>query len=463
MRISSLISFQILVAVLWLGNPVLGGQTRALRPRAKLPGKKYTGSRRSTLKNQKRKDEDETEGKATTTSSVFNLVNNVAGAGILTLSAGMASGTGWVPALLICAFLGAIGAHSFSIIGEACELTGEEDFKGLWAKAIGEDTTFLVDFIISVLCFACCVIYSGILGDVFTPLFAQAGIPDSWNQRSTNIIGITAGILFPLSLIKDLSSLAFTSLLGFAAIMYTVLFILIRAFDGSYKVGTGRYAVEGALKAMPSFMKSSAWNLNFSSLVLASNLGLAYIAHYNGPNFYRSLKDTSSEKFRKMVYIAFSLLILLYSSVMLAGYSTFGDVCQGNILLNYHPRDLLSTFGRVATGLSILFGFPLVAYGARESLVGAAAGFGFEQLGASKNHTPLVFGILALVTIVSCAVEDVSLVVGLTGAALGSLIVYVCPAIIYTKSVALVYGETSPEHLKSRKNLALVPFGLCIA
>ena len=35
---------------------------------------------------------DSEEGKATTLSSVFNLVNNVAGAGILTLSAGMAPG-----------------------------------------------------------------------------------------------------------------------------------------------------------------------------------------------------------------------------------------------------------------------------------------------------------------------------------------------------------------------------------
>ncbi len=69
------------------------------------------------------------EGKATIMASVFNLVNNVAGAGILTLSAGMASGSGYIPAMLICAVLGALSGHSFSIIGDACELTGEVDFK----------------------------------------------------------------------------------------------------------------------------------------------------------------------------------------------------------------------------------------------------------------------------------------------------------------------------------------------
>ena len=69
------------------------------------------------------------EGKSTIVSSVFNLVNNVAGAGILTLASGMAGGTGWVPAILICSILGALSGHSFSIIGEACEMTGEADFK----------------------------------------------------------------------------------------------------------------------------------------------------------------------------------------------------------------------------------------------------------------------------------------------------------------------------------------------
>lgn len=72
---------------------------------------------------------DSTEGKASITASVFNLVNNVAGAGILTLAAGMASGSGWIPAILICAVLGGLSGHSFAIIGDACELTGEKDFK----------------------------------------------------------------------------------------------------------------------------------------------------------------------------------------------------------------------------------------------------------------------------------------------------------------------------------------------
>eukprot|EP00934_Nitzschia_sp_Nitz4_P003318 Nitzschia sp. Nitz4//scaffold157_size52427//19074//20727//NITZ4_006839-RA/size52427-augustus-gene-0.59-mRNA-1//-1//CDS//3329537452//3308//frame0 len=417
-----------------------------------------------TLSQQPRGGEEEDEaGKATITASVFNLVNNVAGAGILTLSGGMASGTGWIPAMLTCALLGVLSGHSFAIIGEACEMTGEKDFKGLWARTIGENSTFLVDAIIAFMCLACSVIYSGILGDVFTPLLAQAGFPDQWNGRTSNILTITGIFLLPLCLVKDLSALAFTSILGFSAIMYTVLFIIVRALDGTYKVGSGRFVVDGVLKTLPAFQKTSVWRFNFSSLVLASNLGLAYIAHYNAPNFYRSLRNTNSKRFRHMVNIAFAVLVALYIATMTAGYSTFGDVCLGNILLNYHPSDILSTLGRLATGFSILFGFPLVASGARESIIGVASSLGYGGVGDAKMHFPLVAGILALVTAISCTVTDVSLVVGLTGAALGSFIVYICPAIIYTRAVAQVAGPDSETYQRAKLNLGLVPFGMFIA
>jgi Transmembrane amino acid transporter protein len=127
-----------------------------------------------------------TGGQSTILSSVFNLVNNVAGAGILTLSAGMAPGTGYMTAMIICAVLGLLSAHCFAIVGEACELTKQPDFKGLWKTTIGQNSAWVVDAVIAVMCLACSIIYSGILGDVFTPLLAQAGFPAQYNGRTSN-------------------------------------------------------------------------------------------------------------------------------------------------------------------------------------------------------------------------------------------------------------------------------------
>lgn len=71
---------------------------------------------------------DEKKG-ASMAASTFNLVNNVAGAGILTLAAGKASGTGWIPSVAIVASLGLAASTTFRMIAKACELTGENDFK----------------------------------------------------------------------------------------------------------------------------------------------------------------------------------------------------------------------------------------------------------------------------------------------------------------------------------------------
>ena len=61
--------------------------------------------------------------------TVLQIVNNVAGAGILTLSAGMTGGVGSVPAALLCLALGAISGVTFHLIGASCELTKQTSFK----------------------------------------------------------------------------------------------------------------------------------------------------------------------------------------------------------------------------------------------------------------------------------------------------------------------------------------------
>ena len=70
-----------------------------------------------------------TGGGASMTASVFNLVNNVAGAGLLTLAAGKATaGVGWIPAIIIAVTLATLSAHTFTLIGKACDITGEQNF-----------------------------------------------------------------------------------------------------------------------------------------------------------------------------------------------------------------------------------------------------------------------------------------------------------------------------------------------
>ena len=337
--------------------------------------------------------------------------------------------------------------------------------QGIWSKTLGDDTKYLVDCAIMFQCFASTVVYSGILGDVWTPIFKTAGLPDSINMRKSNIVALATLVLYPLSLIKDLSALAFTSILGFSAVAYTVLFIVIRSMDGTYALNAlgepiGKFVADSTI-ALPSFAKSTLWNLDFTSLVLMSSLGLAFIAHYNAPTFYRGMDKPTIPRFGKMVKTSYAILVATYCLAMCSGYATFGDVCKGNILLNYHASDILAQLARVATGFSIMFGFPLVFRGARLALTSVADTLGFKDLG--KHHRALVTAMIFVITSIAITVEDVSLVVGLSGATMGSLLVYILPPIMWTKAVKMAHGADSVEYKKERLNLAFIPLGLFIA
>lgn len=294
------------------------------------------------------------------------------------------------------------------------------------------------------------------------------GLPNSINNRSTNILLLTSLFLLPMCLLRNLAALAFTSILGFSAVMYTVLFIAVRALDGTYSLGTspngsavGKFIIDNSLAFMPSFDKSSWWNINFKSLLLVSNLGLAYIAHYNAPTYFRELKHATAARFSKTVGISYGILALIYVVTMCAGYATFGDACRNNILLNYHPQDILSTLGRWATGFSILFGYPLVNNGAREGLKNfCSSAMGWKAVLDPRNHHLITVLYLATLTLIAISVRDVGLVVGLSGSIFGSFLVYICPALIYATIVKKTSGQDSMEYSKAKLNIALIPFGL---
>ena len=62
-----------------------------------------------------------------------------------------------------------------------------------------------------------------------------------------------------------------------------------------------------------------------------------------------------------------SVLALLYTAIMLLGYCTFGDHAASNLLRNYAQGDSLALLGRLATFVSILFGYPLAMVGLRDA------------------------------------------------------------------------------------------------
>lgn len=102
------------------------------------------------------------------------------------------------------------------------------------------------------------------------------------------------------------------------------------------------------------------------------------------------------------------------------------------VLLNYAEHDVLAVLGRVATFVSILFGFPLAMLGLKDSLFSLLAIPNTKgALGSLSTHQLYTLVLLSVVATVAIAVSDIGIVVGVSGALLGAAIVYIFPALIY--------------------------------
>merc|ERR1711862_339592 len=88
-------------------------------------------AKKSTLKSSHDKAGITCDEGASVLLCTFNLVKNIVGGGVLSLSAGLAAGTGFLPAAFFAILLGTLSGYMFSLVGRICSATGQSTFKGL--------------------------------------------------------------------------------------------------------------------------------------------------------------------------------------------------------------------------------------------------------------------------------------------------------------------------------------------
>jgi amino acid permease len=227
---------------------------------------------------------------------------------------------------------------------------------------------------------------------------------------------------------QDLSALQYSSYVGMVAVIYTVVFIALRYFDGTYAKGGEFFsAIDAHLRPKPATF--GLWHLSTGTSILFNMFSTSYMAHTNAVKFYNELEGRSVSRFTAVVGAAMGAATVMYLLVMTMGFETFGLNSQGLVLNNYHvSKDVLATFGRVATAISIIGAHPLLFTGLRDSFLNIIPDSLSEKPSAWYVSTVLL---LASATGLSLLAKDVGLIVSLVGSSLGAVIVYVFPAVMY--------------------------------
>jgi len=168
-----------------------------------------------------------------------------------------------------------------------------------------------------------------------------------------------------------------------------------------------------------------------------------------------------SKSFRTVSLLGFGIACVIFSTVLVGGFLTFGKTCSGLILNSYAATDGLATAARAAIALSITTSYPLVFFSLRKQSCDML-GKKFTDFANARPGTVTVV-LLAAITSVAIRVHNLGTVAACQGAVLGSFMIYIGPALMALRAQQRGIGpaQTGWRGKVSRAaQLGLVPLGL---
>ncbi len=157
----------------------------------------------------------------------------------------------------------------------------------------------------------------------------------------------------------------------------------------------------------------------------------AFLVHMAGPEVYQTLQNPTLVRFGKLSAIGFGSTALISAFMMAVGFLTFGGSCKGMILNNYSTLDAGATLCRLLMGVSLLGSYAFLANAMKKAWYEIF----YKGKEISDNihyRTSKMF--IGILTSLALLVSDAGFVVSVTGALLGSALIYMIPSFIFLKS-----------------------------
>ncbi|XP_064386869.1 sodium-coupled neutral amino acid transporter 7-like isoform X2 [Halichondria panicea] len=410
----------------------------------------------------------------TVVSSIFILLTTSVGAGTLSLPYGFAQG-GLVFSSIIFFVIMLISIHVGSMLfaGKRYaeevypdrEVWGYADLAEVAYGTIGKIAVLLT---IAVLLFLSLIAYMIFARDqleaiVSYVLVATNNIPACSPLLNCALLMCMAFLpVFPITLLRNLSPLQFTSYLS-----ATCVFFVATAMS----IDTGIYWTSSDFNASIAdhSIQLAPVGVN-GSLTVISYCSLAFICHFNLLPLQKELKGPVTKvKLYSIIVGAILTAYVLYNIVIFAGYFRFFESLKSDVMVNYPKNNHLMLAARVALLFMLVTSYPVLLHPTRDSInsviilikdlvsnklkkrrarknnVNTEAITLLDDVdskipkGSNKNKIPTLIWfcetwiIFALTFLPASFITDVSLVWNFVGSIGGVLVLYIYPAACYLK------------------------------
>ncbi|KAL8666023.1 MAG: hypothetical protein Q9202_001760 [Teloschistes flavicans] len=215
----------------------------------------------------------------------------------------------------------------------------------------------IFDAAISIKCFGVGVSYLIIIGDL------MPGVIQGFSQNAANIgfmvdrhFWVTAFmiVVIPLSFLRRLDSLKYTSVIALISIGYLVILVFAHFVKGDTMQGRG-------------VIRVFRWESAVATLSSFPVIVFAYTCHQNMFSILNEISNNSHFRTTSVVVASIGIAAFIYIFVAITGYLSFGNAVAGNIVGMYAPS-ISSTIGKAAIVVLVMFSYPLQVHPCRASV-----------------------------------------------------------------------------------------------
>lgn len=354
----------------------------------------------------------------------INLSNAIVGAGIIGLPYTLHLSGFWL-GLIIFGVMGVVTNYSLNCLVRAGIVVRERSFEALAYKTLGPRGCMVV--LASQLAFdyGAALSYLVITGDTATEVLRHFLGHSFHGMRQLCIFVLSVGFMLPLSLMRDISGLESFSSASVGTVCVVAAIVIVKLIISRS---------EGEDGPMLDFSSGDAWGVVQSVGIFS----FAFVCQDCVFFYYTSLHNGTPERFFQVSTVALFGAGVLSATLGVAGFLTFGDDTEDNLLNNYSGADQAAIIMRVLYTLTMLLTYPITIFVCREVLH-ALLGFGWGGKGRLQGdvrnvsrtrhltYSCLLFFSTVAITMV---VENLGVVMSITGNVAGSCLGFILPGLI---------------------------------
>lgn len=379
--------------------------------------------------------------------SIFTLISSALGGGIMCLPYVMLLG-GWLVGILMLSFAAVLAYYSMKILFISASKTGIYSYGALLSHATSPLAGPILDVVIVLYGSGVVIAYYVFLGDFVPSLAKSIGL--TWLEDRTTSLMICCLCALPFALPRKLSALQYISPVSTIALILTALVAVIRIPSMSANLTPLESHYDIALFGLP-LLKCFTISV------------FSFICHMNVVSVAGELLHPTAMRASKIAFRSAITQLIFYIVIGISGYVSFGQTVHQNFMTNYSPDDHLIVMCRFLLTLTIFFALPINTNPTANAFVHLISPAQPEQASIEEplvggepeevlRKTRMATGIYVLIQgmVVAIYAPGVADVISVLGGSFGTLIMLVCPSIIYCR----VFREDMISNSKSRVMIA---------